>query len=60
MTQKGYTNDFYKQFEELNKKLDKANNTIFNMSLTISELNESNKKSLKELKESNKKYKNYY
>lgn len=36
---KGY-NDFYRQFEELNKKLDKANNTIFNMSLTIAELNE--------------------
>ena len=48
MTQKGCTNDFYKQFEELNKKLDKANNTIFNMSLTISELNENNKNLLKE------------
>ena len=36
MTSKGYINDFYKQFEELNKKLDKANNTISNMSLTIS------------------------
>ena len=23
MTPKGYVNDFYKQFEELNKKLDK-------------------------------------
>ena len=39
MTQVGYINDFYKQFEELNKKLDKANSTIFDMSLTISELN---------------------
>ena len=43
MTQKGYMSDFYKQFEEVNKKLDKANNTILNMSLTISELNENNK-----------------
>lgn len=55
MTTKGYMNDFYKQFEEVNKKLDKANNTIFNMSLTISELNESNKNLLKELEKSNKK-----
>ena len=55
MTQKGYMSDFYKQFEEVNKKLDKANNTIFNMSLTISELNENNKNLLKELEESNKK-----
>ena len=47
MTQKGYMSDFYKQFEEVNKKLDKANNTIFNMSLTISELNENNKNLLK-------------
>lgn len=54
MTSKGYMNDFYKQFEELNKKLDKANNTIFTMSLTISELNESNKKLIKELENSNK------
>ena len=29
MTQRGYMNDFYKQFEELNRKLDKANSTIF-------------------------------
>lgn len=36
MTSKGYINDFYKQFEELNKKLDKANNTISSMSFTIS------------------------
>lgn len=55
MTAKGYMNDFYKQFEEVNKKLDKANNTIFNMSLTISELNETNKKLLDELGEANKK-----
>ena len=55
MTIKGYVNDFYKQFEELNKKLDKANNTIFNMSLTISELNENNKKLAKELDKANKK-----
>ena len=55
MTTKGYVNDFYKQFEELNKKLDKANSTIFNMSLTISELNENNKKLTKELEKVNKK-----
>ena len=55
MTTKGYVNDFYKQFEELNKKLDKANGTIFNMSLTISELNENNKKLTKELEKANKK-----
>ena len=40
MTTKGYVNDFYREFEELNKKLDKANNTIFSMSLAISELSE--------------------
>lgn len=39
MTTKGYMNDFYKQFEQLNIKLDKANTTISNMSLTIYELN---------------------
>ena len=55
MTTKGYVNDFYKQFEKLNKKLDKANNTIFNMSLTISELNTNNKKLAKELENANKK-----
>ena len=35
MTTKGYVNDFYRQFEEINKKLDKANNTISELSLTI-------------------------
>lgn len=55
MTSKGYINDFYKQFEELNKKLDKANNTIFNMSLTISELNDNNKELLISLEEEKKK-----
>ena len=55
MTSKGYMNDFYKQFEEVNKKLDKANTTIFNMSLTINELSENNKNLLKELEKSNKK-----
>ncbi len=49
MTSKGYINDFYKQFEELNQKLDKANNIIFNMSLTISELNKNNQKLLLEI-----------
>lgn len=55
MTSKGYINDFYKQFEELNQKLDKANNTIFNMSLTISELNKNNKEITKNLDKANKK-----
>lgn len=55
MISKGHMNDFYKQFEELNKKLDKANNTIFSMSLTISELNENNKVLAKNLDEANKK-----
>lgn len=54
MTQKGYMNDFYRQFEELNRKLDKANNTIFNLSLMVSELNENNKKLTKDLEEANK------
>ena len=54
---KGYINDFYRQFEELNKKLDKANNTIFNMSLTITELNETNKLLTKKLDEASKKNK---
>lgn len=55
MTTKGYINDFFKQFEELNEKLNKANNTIFNMSLTIAELNETNKKLTTSLEEANKK-----
>ena len=55
MTSTGYINDFYRQFEEVNKKLDKANNTIFNMSLTISELNDNNKKLTKELEKANQK-----
>ena len=36
MTQKGYMSDFYKQFEELNRKLDKANETISNLLLNNS------------------------
>jgi transposase-like protein len=48
MAQKGRINDFYKQFEELNNKLDKANSTIaqltLNNSMLISEI--------KDLKES--------
>ena len=55
MIQKGYINDFYKQFEEVLKKLDKANNTItqlsINNSLLVSEIKELNKK----LDDSNKK-----
>ena len=51
----GRYNDFYKQLEELDQKLDKANNTILNMSLTISELNDNNRKLLKKLDEVNEK-----
>ena len=36
MTSKGYVNDLFRQFEELNKKLDKANDTISRLSFTIS------------------------
>lgn len=50
-------NDFYKQFEELNKKLDKANDTIHAMSVDISllreELKESHKLNEKYSKENN-------
>lgn len=55
MTTNGRFNDFYKQFEELNRKLDKANNTILNMSLTISELNDNNKKLMEKLEKEEKK-----
>lgn len=55
MTSKGYINDFYKQFEEMSKKLDKANATIsqlsLNNSILVAEIKELNKK----LDESNKK-----
>lgn len=52
---KGYINDFYRQFEELNVKLEKANNTIFNMSLTIANLNENVKELTQKLDEANRK-----
>ena len=52
---KEYINDFYRQFEELNIKLEKANNTIFNMSLTIANLNENVKELTQKLDEANKK-----
>lgn len=55
MTSKGYINDFYKQFEELNKKLDKANNTISNMSLTISLQTDEIMNLRKELEKANEK-----
>lgn len=55
MITKGYMNDFYKQFEKLNEKLDKANSTISKLSFTISiqadEIKELNRK----LEESNRK-----
>ena len=51
---RNYETSLYNEFEKLNKKLDKANNTIFNMSLTISELKNDNKNLLKQLEKSNK------
>lgn len=54
MAYKGYINDFYKQFEELNTKLDRANNTIFGMSLTISSQGNYINNLLKQLEVSNK------
>lgn len=39
MTPKGYVNDFYKQFEELNKKLDKLLSENKSQALTIANLN---------------------
>lgn len=38
ITQKGYMNDFYKQFEELNKKLDKLLSENKIQALTIANL----------------------
>lgn len=55
MTSKGYINDFYKQFEALNKKLDKANTTISQLSLNNSLLTDEIKKLNKSLEEANKK-----
>ncbi len=52
MTTKGALNDFYNQFEELNKKLDNANDTIRHMALDISML----RKDLKEANELNQEY----
>ena len=55
MTSIGIINDFYKQFEEINKKLDKANNTIFEMSLTISNQANEIKNLINELDKANQK-----
>ncbi len=52
MTAKGSINDFYNQFEELNKKLDNANGTIRHMALDISML----RKDLKKANELNQEY----
>ena len=35
MTSKGYVNDLFRQFEKVNEKLDKANDTISRLSFTI-------------------------
>ena len=55
MTQKGYINDFYKQFEELNKKLDQANETISTLLLNNSILSTEIKELNIKLDEANKK-----
>ena len=55
MTQKGYMSDFYKQFEELNRKLDKANETISNSLLNNSILSTQIKDLNIKLDEANKK-----
>ena len=46
MTTKGYMNDFYKQFEKLNKNLEKANDTIAKMSFELSCVRQELKESL--------------
>ena len=46
MTAKGYMNDFYKQFEKLNKNLEKANDTIAKMSFELSCVRQELKESL--------------
>lgn len=47
---RNYELGMYNEFEKLNKKLDKANSTILNMSLTINELNSTIKNLQKESK----------
>ena len=49
-----YNNVMYREFEQLNKKLDKANETISSMALTIYELKNDNKKYIKELEKAHK------
>ena len=44
-----YMNDFYKQFEEVCEKLDKANKTIKRMKDELKEANNLNKKYLNEI-----------
>ena len=55
MTSKGYVNDLFRQFEELNKKLDKANDTISRLSFTISIQTDEIKELTKQLEKANKK-----
>lgn len=50
-----YQAGLFNELETLNKKLDKSNNTIFNMSLTINELNETVKELKKQNEEKDKK-----
>lgn len=46
MTQKGYINDFYKQFEKLNNNFEKANQTISKMSFELSYVRQELKEAL--------------
>ena len=55
MTSKGYINDFYRQFEELNKKLDKLIIENKEQALTIHSLNSTIKELKKTIEEKDKK-----
>lgn len=55
MTQKGYINDFYRQSEEVNYKLDQANKTINLLSINNSQLVSEIKNLNKKLEEANSK-----
>lgn len=54
MTSKGYMNDLFRQFEKVNEKLDKANNTISRLSFIISIQTDEIKELTRQLEKSNK------
>lgn len=54
MTSKGYVNDLFRQFEKVNEKLDKANDTISRLSFTISIQIDEIKELTRQLEKSNK------